>query len=94
MGDSDRAGEGRLYATVTWSVPILVAVVPAATAVAVALWGLAGAGLVLAVVVVAALLGVRRPPGVVAGIASGVVVALGTGLVAVLLVITSGLVLP
>ena len=94
MGEARRARTTRMYATVTWSVPVLVAAVPAATFVAVGLWGIAGAGLALAVVVVAALVGGLRPPGVAAGIGSAVVVAVGTALAGLLLVVVAGAVLP
>jgi hypothetical protein len=96
MGDARRARTTRMYATVTWSVPVpvLVAAVPAATFVAVGLWGIAGAGLALAVVVVAALVGGLCPPGVAAGIGSAVVVAVGTALAGLLLVVVAGAVLP
>lgn len=93
MGDARRARTTRMYATVTWSVPVLVAAVPAATFLAIGLWGIAGAGLALAVVVVAAIVGAFLPPGVAAGIGSAVVVAAGTALVGLFLVVASGAVL-
>ena len=93
MGDARRARTTRMYATVTWSVPVFVAAVPAATFVAIGLWGIAGAGLGLAVVVVAALVGGLRSPGVAAGIGSAVVVAVGIALAGLLLVVVSSAVL-
>ncbi len=94
MGEAHRTRTMRMYATVTWSTPVLVAAVPAATFVVVALCGLAGAGLALAVVVLAALVGGLRPPGVAAGIATAVVVAVGTALAGLLLVMVASAVLP
>ena len=93
MGERTGTGTRRMYAAATWSVPVWVIALPAIALALVSHWGLAGAGAMLTLVVVAAVVGVAVRPGVVAGVASGAVVAVGAALLALVAVLTLGAVL-
>jgi hypothetical protein len=93
MGELTGTGTRRMYAAATWSVPVWVIALPAIALGLVSRWGLAGAGVMLTLVVAAAVVGVAVRPGVVAGVASGAVVAVGAALLALVAVLTLGAVL-
>lgn len=93
MGERSGTGTRRMYAAATWSVPVWVIALPALALGLASRWGLAGAGVMVALVVAAAVVGVSVRPGVVAGVASAAVVAVGAGLVALVAAVTLGAVL-